>query len=283
MSVQNIQNKTSYFEEKGQYSYSFQNVKLKFCGKEFCSTNQSIISRIHEEYVIFIVLSGKYLFKENDKSMEVGKGNAILVRPGQSLKCENVEMEQGTFLWFGITGNSIENIVKQIGFSNNSVIKLSNTDEIDEKIMELLQCKSNSLSNELKRQSCFYSLLALLIEKSEFEVKEDRIEKAESLYVNQAVEIIMENCDKKIKVNDIAKQIGINRSYLTNLFKKEMGISPQNFIIEYRLERAAQLLKETNRSMVDVALEVGYNDSLAFSKAFKQKYGMSPSKYRKEQ
>ena len=77
--------------------------------------------------------------------------------------------------------------------------------------------------------------------------------------------------------------VGINRSYFSNLFKKELSVSPQEFLINYRLDKAAQMLSETEDSVGNVASAVGYADPLAFSKAFKQKFGVSPRSYRNNQ
>ena len=84
-------------------------------------------------------------------------------------------------------------------------------------------------------------------------------------------------------VQDLARYIGIDRCYLTYSFKKQLNMSPQEFIIMYRLEIAAGLLKSTNLSVGAISKRIGYSDPFAFSKAFKKGYGMSPKIYRNHQ
>ena len=84
-----------------------------------------------------------------------------------------------------------------------------------------------------------------------------------------------------IKVNDIANYIGINRSYLTTLFKKKLNVSPQQYLVTFRLQKAAELLKTTNMNITEIADAIGYESPLTFSKMFKQTYGVSPLHYRK--
>jgi AraC-like DNA-binding protein len=91
---------------------------------------------------------------------------------------------------------------------------------------------------------------------------------------------MMSHRKEKIKIDDIAKTIGISRGYLTGSFKKELGVSPQEYLINFRLEYAASLIRKTSSPIGDIAAEVGYNDSMAFSKAFKQKFKMSPTAFR---
>ena len=80
----------------------------------------------------------------------------------------------------------------------------------------------------------------------------------------------------------MASYIGINRTYLTTLFKKKMLMSPQEFLMHVRMDRSRSLLRHTNISVSAVAREVGYEDQLAFSKIFKKKFGLSPAQYRRQ-
>ncbi|MCC8074651.1 MAG: AraC family transcriptional regulator [Clostridiales bacterium] len=104
-------------------------------------------------------------------------------------------------------------------------------------------------------------------------------EYAPDVYVNHALDFIRYNY-ASIKVNDVAKYIGINRSYLTNIFKKKMGISPQEYLLQYRLSRGCELLLETRYSIQEIAQKIGYENPLTFSKMFKNVYGVSPRNYR---
>lgn len=77
--------------------------------------------------------------------------------------------------------------------------------------------------------------------------------------------------------------IGIDRSYLSGIFKEVMKMSPQEYLLHYRVEQAEILLKETDRKIGDIAELVGYADAMTFSKMFKKYKGMSPQQYREEQ
>lgn len=104
-----------------------------------------------------------------------------------------------------------------------------------------------------------------------------------SLYVRKAVEFIQNNYCNPIHITDIADYVCINRSYLYTLFQKELGMSPQEYLTNYRLTQAAELLVITDISIESVALSCGYSDPLVFSKAFKAKNGITPSRYRKKE
>ena len=79
----------------------------------------------------------------------------------------------------------------------------------------------------------------------------------------------------------MADAVGINPFYLSHLFRKEMGISFLEYLTSVRLSIAKKLLKQTSLSILQVCLEVGYQDPSHFAKIFKKKEGMSPTEYRK--
>ena len=85
-----------------------------------------------------------------------------------------------------------------------------------------------------------------------------------------------------VKINDVAQQIGINRSYLTSIFRKQVGMSPQEYLMQYRMDKAQDLLVESDISVQEIALRVGYENALTFSKIFKSYYGLSPAHYRQQ-
>ena len=92
---------------------------------------------------------------------------------------------------------------------------------------------------------------------------------------------IQNNYFHPIRVEDIAAYIGVDRSYLYTLFIRERGMSPSQYLSNFRLTRAAELLKLTDYTIESIAISCGYRDPLVFAKAFKKKYGASPLRYRK--
>lgn len=99
-------------------------------------------------------------------------------------------------------------------------------------------------------------------------------------YSEYAVRYIKEHFSEKIRIQDLAEHIGISRSYLGKLLKKETGMSPQEYLIEIRMNRAAELLSGSDDPVKSIAAACGYDDPLAFSKVFKSKFGTNPSEYR---
>ena len=138
-------------------------------------------------------------------------------------------------------------------------------------------------SSEFYRMSLAIRFLSLAMES--WEKSEDAARKKSNMttedYVNYAVRF-MESNYSGIKVSDVADYIGINRTYLTAIFKKKMYMSPQEYLMQVRMTKSKELLRKTDVPIYVIAKEVGYDDQLAFSKMFKKKYGLSPEQYRKK-
>ena len=114
-------------------------------------------------------------------------------------------------------------------------------------------------------------------------VKVHHSSKLRDFYIHEAIEFIEHNFQNDISVEDIADVCGLNRSYFGKIFKEALGKSPQEFLLNYRMVKAAELLKLTKLSVGDISSAVGYGNQLHFSRAFKSIYGVSPKKWRTEQ
>lgn len=113
----------------------------------------------------------------------------------------------------------------------------------------------------------------------------DQTSKGNSLrdfYIKEAFSFIEQNFQNNISVEDIASSCGLNRSYFGKIFHENTGKSPQDFLISYRMTKAAELLKLTELSIADIGNAVGYPNQLHFSRAFKNVYGISPRQWRNE-
>ncbi len=103
-----------------------------------------------------------------------------------------------------------------------------------------------------------------------------------SKYITNALNLIHRHYIQKISVSNVAEHLNLNRSYFCSLFKKEVGISPKEYIDNYRISAACEILKQSTLSISEIAEKTGYGDLAAFSKAFKEKMKISPKQYREQ-
>ena len=96
----------------------------------------------------------------------------------------------------------------------------------------------------------------------------------------QIIEYINEHLDRDIKLADLARLIGMSQFHFSHLFKRSLGISPYQYLLQQRIGRAKQLLKQKERSIMEIALECGFNSHSHLSKQFRQLTGITPKAYR---
>ncbi len=108
-----------------------------------------------------------------------------------------------------------------------------------------------------------------------------RSEKEDSLS-DRIARYLIKNQEKKFSAEELASTFFLSYKHLAACFKKEKGLSMQQFHNQVRMERAAHILQSTGTSIAEISEKLGYKDPLYFSRCFHQMYGMSPTKYRQE-
>lgn len=105
---------------------------------------------------------------------------------------------------------------------------------------------------------------------------ESHIRQPDLLYARRFID---ENMNWKIDFTGLAKSMGMTFDLFRRSFKKKYGVSPKNYLIDLRLEKAKKMLEEPDRNCTQVALECGFSSSAQFSTMFREKYGITPKKY----
>ena len=100
-----------------------------------------------------------------------------------------------------------------------------------------------------------------------------------SQYVINAIKYIQFNYSHDISIDDIAKAVGVSRSHLYRVFMSNVGQSPIDYLTSYRISEACFLLKNSQLSIAEIAVSVGFFDQFYFSRVFKKSKGVPPSKY----
>lgn len=261
-----------------------QTLNLDYAGREECQPGHSFGPFIRRSYLINVVTQGCGTLYTRGEAYHITAGQAFVIFPGEETVYTADDVNPWIYCWLAFRGKIAKDYLDSIGATlDNPVITLTKTDELVQCVKNILQASQLTYANELVRLGNLFSFLGYLSSfRRQEEQKEETYRYTTHTYVQYAIDYIRYHYDEKIKISNLAEYIGINRSYLTRSFKKEIGMSPQEFLINYRLEKAAGMLKNSEDSVNLIANKVGYMDQMAFSKAFKEKYGFSPQKFRQE-
>lgn len=259
---------------------SLRNMTLKFCGYSECNPLHNFGPASRPVYIIHVVLKGKGVYIVDNKRYNIKEGQGFIIEPNVVTFYQADANEPWSYCWIAFDGEGVDKYLQELGLvQQKPIFRTERARELFELIEEMLKSQKNNLANELKLQGLFYQFFSIIVEENSVE----NIEKDEELnpYVNKALDYIKRNYWDDINVNKIIKYVGLNRSYFSNLFRTSMGITLQEYLSVFRLSRANELLDMTDESIEEIASNCGYNDPLVFSKAYKRKYGITPTQHRK--
>lgn len=285
-----MKNKTGYFETKRYRCLVYQekqtnDLYLTICGYEKCAPGYQFHTEGRSGYHLHVILGGKGVLCVNGEERPVRHGQIFITKPGEDTWYRADDKEPWTYCWMAYEGNLAAQYTESAGLPDGVNITDCNVDQRQFFLLvqRVLDHPELTLSNDLLRLGLLLEFLSLAVESAQKQIPPSLRERELSadVYVDYAVTYILSN-SSNVKISDVARYIGINRSYLTNIFKKKMGVSPQEYLMQCRLDRACQLLRDTDASIQDISRRVGYDNPLTFSKIFHSRFGMSPTAYRED-
>ena len=140
-------------------------------------------------------------------------------------------------------------------------------------INQIDQCRRIEEITELNRRS-LYKFTKL--------VADTKKTRNFSSYTEQCKDYISQNYHHKIYLEDIAEAIGISQGHLSRIFRRDMGMKIQEYILKFRVERAANLLKYSDATLSDISDYVCFNSQSHFGSVFKEYMKMTPGQYREK-
>lgn len=271
-------NKYKYLEFKEKNSLD---LYLGYCGMEKCLPNHSYGPAVRNDYLIHYIIDGEGTYYVNNKSYKLRKNQGFLIFPNTLTYYEASKHNPWTYMWIAFNGIKAKKYLNYANLNkNNLIFEYSKDNALEVYISRMLELNKMNYSNELEIQGLLYLFLSkIAINKNVFSLNKNN--NMSDLYIEKAINFIQNNyLNPRLKIVDIANFVGLNRSYLTHIFKKSLEVSPQEFLINYRINEAISLLKNTSLSVRTISKSVGYNDQLAFSKSFKKIKGISPKVYK---
>lgn len=268
-------------------SENFVDLGLYQFGWEQCDPSHSFGPAARNHYLFHYVISGTgTLIADNSKGQSitypVKSGQGFMLFPHQICTYIADNEIPWEYTWIEFDGLRVKETVELAGLNPDQPLYRARYKDIAETMKDEMLYIVNH-----KDQSPFHLIghLYLFIDSLVRSSTSTQISKGNSLrdfYIKEAFSYIEQNFQNDISVEDIAACCGLNGSYFGKIFHENTGKSPQEFLISYRMTKAAELLKLTQLSIADIGNAVGYPNQLHFSRAFKNIYGVSPRQWRNE-
>ena len=239
-------------------------------GWEQCIPAHSFGPASRNHYLFHYVISGSGTLSAQDEHGEsrdysISTGQGFMIFPDQITTYIASTETPWEYVWLNSTVCAPKNPLRLPAFRHMLKEMLYIVHHKDEPALNLI--------------GHLYLFLDFML-RSAAHVRKPSQNKLRDFYLKEAIAFIEQNFQNNISVEDIAENCGLNRSYFGKIFKDCVGKSPQEFLIHYRMIKAAELLRMTKKSVQEIGISVGYPNALHFSRAFKNVYGVSPRSWR---
>lgn len=260
-------------------------IYLTICGVESCLPNYEFHAKDRSGYHLHVILSGKGVLCVNGELQSLRFGQMFITKPGEDTWYRADGDDPWTYCWATFDGNNAPRYAESAGFSKgvNHLECHVDQEKFYSLVRQILDLPELTFANDLIRLGLLLEFLGLAIESNYKGEKVVRraYEYSTDTYVDYAANYIQANF-ATAKIGDVARYVGVHRSYLTNIFKKKLGVSPQEYLMHARMKRARMLLMDSNLPIQEISRAVGYDNPLTFSKVFKSFYSISPKLYRQQ-
>lgn len=227
---------------------------------------------IRDHYLLHYIISGKGIYEVDGTTYHLSAGQAFLAYPGLRSYYRADEEDPWTYQWVGFYGHEADVLIERCGFSRGKDLIFSL--DCKENALQLLkQIEANfSKPDENSRIAAvgyLYQFLSLIAKPQQHKG-----------YAEKLIQYIQLHYYYQITVTDMAAYVGLNRSYLSKIFKEYTGSSPQEYLLDFRIGRAKVMLRETSLPIFEVAYSCGFVNLPYFTTQFKKRTGVSPKVYR---
>ena len=246
------------------------------CGFQRCTSGYSWGPGYRDHFLIHYVVSGKGHYTLDGDSYTIGPGDAFFSPPRHAIHYWADNDDPWEYYWVGFNGTEAERLINLTPFSSQApVMHYEDKNVLKPYLLRIYESVGATPCQEAQMVGGLYLFLSCLMEASGKESSHSSgIE-----YVEKATRFVQYNYSRSIDVSDIANHVGVSRSHLYRIFIRHLGLSPNDFLIRFRINEACSLLRKARFSIGEISCSVGFQDQLYFSRQFKKIKGVSPSKY----
>ncbi|MFC4597509.1 helix-turn-helix transcriptional regulator [Cohnella hongkongensis] len=250
-------------------------------GRSLAKPNYKVGPKRIECYSLHFVQDGMIRLEYGDRHADLRKGDLFCLFPGLTYHYRMLPSDAPLRMsWLALDGDRVRPLLELAGLTPDKPYGRERIDdrvrESAERTIQALQAGARwSPSTALELHGLVCGLFADLIPDTAAVYSSEP-----AGWIEECLEYMELHASEGISVQQVADFAGVHRSYFTQTFTRQIGISPMKFIQRIRMEKASRLLRETNATVTEIALSLGYPNVYTFTRAFKSYYRVSPQALR---
>ncbi|MBQ8894348.1 MAG: AraC family transcriptional regulator [Clostridia bacterium] len=250
-----------------------QSLAVVECGIQICHPGHTTPPLCYRDYSAHFILEGKGIYELEGKKYHLGPGEGFLITPGTDCTYAADHREPWRYIYASFRGIDDIALVHNAGLSEAAVTFSFDLAETEPLLYAMHAAGKKNEARGYDVTGWFLLIMSRLVAKN--------LEQPPSgeRYIRRVKQYVEDNFPFPITVNSMAAHVGLERSYLYKLFLQQEGVPPSRYLQQYRLTRAAELLRDGRLSVAEVAEAVGFSDLSYFYRAFRKHYGVTPKQF----
>ena len=237
--------------------------------------------RVLQEYQINYITEGSGIFETSNGQFQVVPGSMLILRPGMWHRYKPDQNTGWNEHYIGFNGNFCTALFAEGFFQNGKpVLYVGFQESLLKLFFEIIQLVKDEKTGHQQVAAAntilMLSKILSVVRNQEFAGK--TIERT----IRKACLYFRENLNANVNIEQVATDLNVGYSYFRQMFRKYTGISPTQYHLSLRIQKAKDLLVSTDQSFKEIAIDLGFESYFYFSRIFKDKTGKSPMEFRKE-
>ncbi|MBL8993276.1 MAG: AraC family transcriptional regulator [Spirochaetia bacterium] len=252
-----------------------------YAGAEECRPGH-LWEGVRSHHLFHLVVKGRGRVWRDDAVYELAPGDGFMIYPGDNVHYQASRENPWHYTWLGFTGNHVDELLREGGITRTAYVvrglPMPETAAILKDILDFFP--ERKAGHFIHATGLAYRFVGMLVDHGKKKPSPRPHSERKKEYVERVKDFMELHYGKKISIAQLADSVGLERSYLSTLFKKETGESLNDCLIRIRMEKAKELLRAGKLNVSEISFSVGYGDLFAFSKRFKKTTGKTPKEFR---
>ncbi|WP_284645148.1 helix-turn-helix domain-containing protein [Paenibacillus silviterrae] len=250
-------------------------------GKNLTKPNYLAGPKTIDYYSLHLIQAGTIHMQYKEQTIALEKGDLFCLWPGTPFSYRPADPRTVVEMtWVAFAGAQAPVLLELLGITENLPFARGALSSSTEMILQQLwRAAAQDKTTQLSVLSLIYQLFDQLHGNL---LAATSIHSRQKHWVQRSIEYMDAHYSEPISVSHVASQVGIHRTYFTKVFTEQVGLSPVQYLIKLKMEKAMRLLKETTLTVTEIAFSLSYSDSASFSRSFAAYFGRPPTYFRRK-
>ncbi|MEK4518201.1 AraC family transcriptional regulator [Paenibacillus sp. FSL H8-0122] len=251
---------------------------LHYWGQEQCAPGHSFGPGVRSLYKIHFIHAGTGTVTVGEATHTLNAGQAFLTYPHVVTHYAADQDDPWLYSWIAFTGEEAAYLLSRTSLTPEQPVFPMDQELMPSLSARLSKTGSSGALLDLPLKVMLYEFFSLLLRT--VPAADSPAPRSRSVYVEQCLHYLQAHYAENVTMESLSASLKLDRKYMSALFKRTVGLPPQQYLLQFRMSKACELLTETGCTIGEISQSVGYQDALLFSRMFKKVKGCSPKEYR---